>query len=100
MRFHLYTFKNKLPYATIPSFTIVASNRDDAYSNAYDKFRDALELDEYSISLKSFDFWNDDNEETDDWNFNPTKEEDCPYIGEDVYRRYDPIKDEYVEEVS
>lgn len=85
MRFHLYEFNNKLPYADVPSFTIVAPNSDEAYSNAYDKFRDALELDEYSISLKCFDYWNDDDEETDDWDFDPTTEEDCPYIGEDEY---------------
>ena len=100
MRFHLYTFKNKLPYATIPSFSIVAENNNDAYDIMYNTFKHVIDINEYSIALVKFDHWNDDNEETDDWNFNPTKEEDCPYIGEDVYKRYDPIKDEYVEEDS
>ena len=87
MRLHLYEFNfDGMTYlADVPSFTIIAENADDAFSKSYDLFRDAIEIDKYNISLLEFDVANDDNEDTDDWDFDPTAEENCPYVGEDEY---------------
>ena len=91
MRLHLYEFNfDGMSYLTdVPSFTIVAENSSEAFSKSHDLFKDALDLDRYKIRLVAFYFANDDNEETDDWDFDwdfdPIAEEDCPYDGEEIY---------------
>ena len=84
MRLHLYEFNNNLPYATIQSFSVLGENSNDASDQASEEFN-GMDLDNFSISLKVFDFGNDGEEKTDDWDFNPTTEKGIPYIGSDEY---------------